>query len=198
MTSVEARRTPRFTIMKEKDGGLRLVLPPQRDVEVGLFYGVSLVLWGFVEVFVIRQLLFGSPAQPVAFLVAWLIAFTLVGGLTVLAFLWNVIGREVVTLDGETLTIRRAVGRLGWSGAYSRKKMCHLHAASRLPFGPFNGFGANNPQAWGAMNGCIAFHYQYATHRFGAGIDEEEAKHLIAVIRQHGGGFGDGAAVAIQ
>ena len=53
-------------------------------------------------------------------------------------------------------------------------------------------------RAYGVANGCIAFEHQYATHRFGAGIDEEEAKHLLAVIRQHGGGFGNAAGEAIQ
>lgn len=190
MTGVEARRMPRFTITKEKSGVLRIVLPPQRDVEVGLFYGLSLIGWGFVETFVFRQLLSGRPPQPIAFLVAWLIAFTLVGGLTVLAFLWNVIGREVLTLDGETLTLRLTVGRLGWNRTFRRAKIHDLRAAPRLPFGPFNAFTgfSGNVKAYGVANGCIAFEHQYATHRFGAGIDEEEAKHLLAVIRQHGQG----------
>lgn len=185
MIHVEPHPTPRFTITKKKNGALQIVLPPPRDVEAGLFYGFVLIVLTLAGAFVCgRQLLpGGAPRPPLAFTLAWLAGETLVGGFTLFVFLWNLMGREVLTQDGGTLKISRLVGACGISRVFRREKVRNLRPAPRLPLRPFNAM--MNWPFYGVANGSIAFEYEYATHRFGAGIDEQEARQTIAVLQQN-------------
>ena len=38
---------------------------------------------------------------------------------------------------------------------------------------------------WGFSGGSVAFDYGHSTHKFGSGLDEAEANHIIKTVKEH-------------
>jgi hypothetical protein len=57
---------------------------------------------------------------------AWLAVWTVDGLLAIYAWLWQVIGKEIVTVHGQTCTIRRDIGGFGFDKGYDLVQMQNL------------------------------------------------------------------------
>ncbi|HEU5248590.1 MAG TPA: hypothetical protein VFW15_01260, partial [Thermoanaerobaculia bacterium] len=104
------------------------------------------------------------------------------------ALLWMLLGREVLRVGAETFALRREILGVGRSREFSARDVRNV----RYSVASFNPWDPNTALLfWGLGGGPIAFDYGSRTYRFGAGVDEAEARDLMAQIENrlwgHGG-----------
>jgi hypothetical protein len=97
------------------------------------------------------------------------------------AWLWQVLGKEIVNVHGQRFRIRRDIGGFGFDKEYDLLQMRDLRVG-QVAFNPLE--FSSSLQLWGIGGGVIAFDYGTKTYRFGAGLDEAEAKHVVTAIKQ--------------
>lgn len=163
-------------------GGIEVTMPSRRNYVVAAFFAVWLCFW-FYSLFEIVPQLFRTAEHrsPVLFLAAWTTLW-IVGGCSVLAMcVWNIAGRERVTVGPDGLSIRREAAGVGRTRHYALRSVKALRAVDNASIdAPFGGFGRGDP--FGTRSGSFAFDYGAKTVRFGAGVDAAEAKHILSKL----------------
>jgi hypothetical protein len=160
--------------------GLVINIPSAKRWAVTIFMAFWLCGWAFGEFEVIHLFSIGKiPLSASLFTLVWLAMWTMGGCLTILVWLWNVAGREIVSLTPASLAIRRDILGFGSSKEYDLPSVRNL----RIELTPEK--PENRISVWGApmFGGAIAFDYGAKTFRFGAGVDEAEASHLIELLK---------------
>jgi hypothetical protein len=177
-----ARKQPPASRIIITDEGLRLVIPYRRSWFVSGFLGFWISGWAVAEVMVPAQFLKGNaPAEGASLMVAWLAVWTVGGLLAIYAWLWQVIGKEIVTVHGQTFTTRRDIGGFGFDKVYDLVQMRNPRVEP-AGFHPLDVSAAL--QLWGIGGGTIAFDYGSRTYRFGTGLDEAEANQAMTAIQK--------------
>lgn len=142
--------------------------------------GFWLLGWAFGEITTIITLVIENNKAPGLFLLGWLGAWTVGGGFAIIAWLWNVKGKEVIRIDGFELShVRDFV-------LFKRAKEYELAHVKDMRTNPGNTsyFGFNNGMEFlGVTGGTVVFDYGASTHKFGSGLDEAEGKHIIEMLR---------------
>lgn len=176
---------PRSTISEEPDG-LRIEIPAKPNwMRVSSF--------GFVILFMliaVGQSIFplmrngawrqGTGSRPIFPLIAvplliWAFAF----GAAAYSALWSFFGREVIWVNGISLTIARMFGGV----AMGSPKQFNLAEVHNLRVSPVLALSARSQGSpWGSY-GTVAFDYGARTYRFGSGLDEAEATMLVGTIK---------------
>jgi hypothetical protein len=160
-----------------------------------IFMGFWLILWlVVVGVSLIGTFLFNRigpdvPSTPVLILLIFI--WVLIAGFVIHTIAWQVSGREVVKVTTQSLAIRAvALGR-GSQKEYSASYIKDLRVSSSNMdfFHPMMmWYGYSYPYPWPGHHhnnmGSIAFDYGARTFRFGSGVDEAEAKQILAEIQQ--------------
>jgi hypothetical protein len=168
----------------ESPRGLEVVVPARRSWFVPSFLGLWLCGWAAGEIAVSTQLL--TSARDVGgarlFMLVWLAAWTLGGGFALYVFLWSLVGRERIVLTPSILSIQRELFGLGRLREYELIHVRDLRV-SRDVYNPFD--VRSGLQFWGIGGGAIAFDHGAGTVRFGAAIDEGEAKAIVERMRTH-------------
>ena len=161
-------------------GGLGLLIPPKRSWFIILFMGFWLCTWAVGEIMVPIQFLKGEiPGITVLFILAWLGAWTVGGALAIYLWLWNLMGRQIITMHGHTLTTRRDIGGYGFDKEYDLTQVRDLRvSAMGLKAWDYSGI----LEFLGLGGGLVAFDYGAKTYRLGAGLDEAEAKLVVKKI----------------
>lgn len=186
MDNVESP-APRATVRREA-GYLLVAIPARRNWALMLFLPIWLVGWA-IGLVVATGMLSIFSAVPVTgfaetaslFLLAWL-AMWLFGGLVALYTLaYTAAGREELRISEMTLRLQRRIGPL----PAGRARTYDLQHASRLRTEP-----TPMPPWWARRRGTpepkpIAFDYGAKTVRFGAGLDEAEARQLVEQIAEY-------------
>ena len=184
----------RFTIEEDAEG-LVITIPSRKQLFLVLFVGVWLCMWAIGEFFVIRMLLgalLGGEASwekdsgpfgvgILIFILAWLVIWTAVGAFAMYAWLWNVAGRQVVCLGATGLQIENIVPiwRRGREYRLTDVQALRVSVEQVSPWSVEGGI-----RFWGIGGGPLAFDYGAKTVRFGAGLDEAEAKMIHAAIAE--------------
>ncbi|MDS4026800.1 MAG: hypothetical protein RKO25_07440 [Candidatus Contendobacter sp.] len=149
-----------------------------------LFLPIWLVGWAFGEVMATAALLTPGTDANKLFLGVWLCMWTLGGFFAIFALAWMIAGREIVSVNGQDLVHVRTVSGI------SRSKEYTLSAVSNLRASPQQ-FSLSNQDAdfeyWGLSGGSIAFDYGKSTHRFGAGLNDAEAEHVVSSLKKRFG-----------
>jgi hypothetical protein len=171
---------PRSTLVEEGDG-VRLTIPVRRNPGMLVFLPIWLAGWTVGGVMAAAQLLWGNLPDPVApaFLTLWLILWAASEGFLIYVLCWNLAGREVVLVNAQDLITRREVFGMGRSQEFDRMQVRDLRC-SPLAYNPYD--FASGMAFWGMGGGLIGFDYGARTYRFGAGLDEAEAKMLVATL----------------
>ena len=159
-------------------------MPAQRNWFVLLFLSAWLVGWAFGEVSVIRQLTNPTEKTPILFLLAWLTGWTVGGTFAVAAVLWQLGGRELLSVDTATLTHRVEAFGIGRSRIYKLSEVKNLRA-TEYSANPFTNQAAMLPPLTGSGFGPVAFDYGARTIRVAAALEEAEAKALVARLAIH-------------
>ena len=171
---------PRITIT-DTSQGLRIVMPGRRSWFVICLLGFWICGWAVAEVMVAIQLLNGdAPPEGELFMLAWFGVWTVGGMFAIYACLWQVLGKEIVTVHGQTFKIRRDIGGFGLDKEYDFLQMRDLRVG-QVTFNPLE--FSSSLQLWGVGGGVMAFEYGGKTYRFGAGLDEVEAKLAVTAIK---------------
>jgi hypothetical protein len=173
--------TPRITITERSDE-LHVVIPNRRSwfvIGVLVFWVCA---WGVGEVMGSTTLFKGEvPPGEEGLMLAWLGVWTVSGLAALLALQWQVMGKEIVTAQGQTFKTRREGGGIGFGKEYDVQQMTNLRV--ELPrFSPFD--VSASFQLWGIGGGVIAFESGDKTCRFGTGLDEAEAKQVVTAIKK--------------
>lgn len=173
----------------EEPRGLRIVIPARRNPFLILFLGGWLMAWAFGEIAAAQSVLAGlgfefqgpfnvqGSKDGLLFMAGWLLAWTAGGALAIVAWLWTVAGREIVTATDGTLTIKRSVLGRGPTREHEMAHVCAMRVAAE-PFNPWDTQGLL--RFWGMGGGPIAFDYGARTSRFGTALDEAEARQIVA------------------
>ena len=131
---------------------------------------------------VTRQLLNGdAPPGGEVFMLTWLGVWTVGGVFAIYAWLWQMMGKEILTVQGHSFTTRRNIGEFGFDKEYDLVQMRDVRVG-HLGANPFD--FSSSLQLWGVGGGAIAFEHGARTYRFGAGLDEAEAKQIVTAIKQ--------------
>ena len=190
MARVEVARA-RATIV-DSPGHVTIVMPSRKNWFAILFLAFWMCGWLIGEVSVLRELLRArsklganqpAPAQLSGvggslFLLAWLGGWTIGGCVAAYIVLWDAVGKEIVVLSGDALTIKRDI--LG----FGRVRDFDLASVKNLRCDPVRGALASQAYSpWpGYMSGVVAFDYGAKTYRFGGGIDEPEARDILELL----------------
>ena len=162
--------------------GLRIVMPCRRSWLVICFLGFWICGWAVAEVMIPMQLFQGNaPPEGESFMLVWFGVWTVGGLLAIYAWLWQLMGKEMVIVHGQTFRTRRDIGGFGFDKEYDLLQMRDLRVG-QVGFNPLE--FSSSLQLWGVGGGVIAFEYGAKTYRFGAGLDEAEAKQAVTAIKQ--------------
>ena len=162
--------------------GLEIIIPSRKNIFLILFLAAWLVGWAVGEFTVPTTFFKGNKdVGSLIFTTAWLVAWTIGGGFAIYAWLWNVAGKEKVTITNLNLTIKRDLFGFGKEKEYDIMHISNLRVSAQ-PFNPFN-FSASL-QFWGIGGGVLAFDYGSRTYRFGGGVDEAEANKIVGTIKE--------------
>jgi|HubBroStandDraft_1064217.scaffolds.fasta_scaffold358542_1 hypothetical protein len=172
--------TARASVLDTPEG-LVIDLPASKNWALILFIGFWLCGWALGEFSAIHQLATGkTPTSGGSlFLLVWLGAWTVGGCIAISVWLWNVAGHEIVSLTPTSLAIRRSMLGFGPSREYDLPSVKNLRINAPAVISPYNrGFSPQTP-----FGGTIAFDYGSKTFRFGGGVDEAEASHLVELLK---------------
>jgi hypothetical protein len=172
--------------MEDRFPSLHFVIRSRRNWIVVALLAIWLGLWTVGEVFVGRAIIrtvgsaLSAGAAPdlaggTLFVLIWFTLWTLGGVLALSSLLWQVAGREIVDIEGEMLSIRRAIFGAGRPQEYTAAYVDNLRV---VPHGqaPYrrSGFSA----------GRLAFDYQHKTVYFGEGLDGPSARQMVNTIAE--------------
>lgn len=162
--------------------GLHIVMPCRRSWFVIGFLGFWICGWAVAEVMIPMQLFQGNaPPGGESFMLAWFGVWTIGGLSAIYAWLWQVRGNEIVTVHGQTFRTRRDIGGFGFDKQYDFLQMRDLRV-EQVGFNPLE--FSSSLQLWGVGGGVITFEHRARTYRFGAGLDEVEAKQAVTAIQK--------------
>jgi hypothetical protein len=177
--------------LEQTPAGLRIVIPPLRSSYL------------FLESPIIVVLVVAAMRQLDVPIVVWiLVCAILVAGLG-RRWLWNLLGREIVTINKVALTLRYDFGGVGWQRTYFLNRlyrMCFVRlmtvqemkgGSDNSPVG-FVGFDYDAPASryaklFSIASGLIRIDYDPQSPRFGKKLGEAEVQELIGVMETYSG-----------
>ncbi len=116
------------------------------------------------------------------FLSVFLVILLLFGALAVYAFLWRLVGKDIIEVSNRSLVVGREVAGLRRSKTYLADRVKNLRLEQSGYEHDFPIY--RNIRLLLAAYGRIAFDYEAKTFRFGSDVDEAEASQIVAVIHQ--------------
>jgi hypothetical protein len=172
---------PRFRMQPGPDG-LSAVIPARRNWFVLFFLVAWLCGWVFGAMSVTGELFRPSERTPVAFLAFWLTGWTIGGVFVVTAVLWQLAGREIITINSLSLSYRLEAFGIGHSRSFHASEVRHLRA-TEYQANAFTNQRSWFPQFFGSGVGPVAFDYGARTIRMAPSLEEAEAKMLVGELR---------------
>ncbi|MCB8943230.1 MAG: hypothetical protein H6658_05700 [Ardenticatenaceae bacterium] len=179
----------RHTISRQEDT-LEIIIPVDKNWLLIISLSISLILWVSAEVVTLGALIFMfDPSLPerinqpsIGGSLITLIIWTIGGCLGLYVLLWQLIGKEKITVNHGGLTIRREIFGFSRPKEYLANHITGLRVSTdrhNLPD------WVRLLNLWGIESGILAFDYGAKTFRFGNGIGEAEAKQIFNEIQLH-------------
>ena len=171
-------------ILQDNFTDLQIIIPAKRNWFVLLFLGAWICGWVMGELFAIGSLtglLFGKSVGSL-FILFWLVGWTVGGFFAFNVFLWNLRGKEIVTIGQGTLSIVKKGALIGKSKTYDLKEVKNMRVQDDAP--DYGIFGRRNDLAAFKQSGIIRFDYGFKTIKFADGIDEAEANYLLEKMKE--------------
>jgi len=171
---------PRHTATDEADG-LAIRIPSRRNIFLFAFLTIWLCGWAFGEVSALITFFKFAQKEPGAasFLIIWLCGWTLGGAFAIYTWLWQLKGCEIITVSPTALGIKRDLFGRGRTKYYDVSEIRELRVTP-LTYSPFD--FRSGMAFWGIGGGALAFDYGFKTYRFGAGVDEVEARIILQMM----------------
>ena len=175
----------RLSKFYDSPAGFEIIIPAKRNYFYITFLGFWIMGWVVAEVWVIDMLISWNSGTEYSkiFLYSWLGAWTAGGVFSIYFWLWMAIGKEIIILNEMALSIKRDI--LGFGRTYEYV-LNHINNMRYSAPGHTAYDFETGMSIIGIRGGLIAFDYGERTFRFGASIDEVEAKDIILEInRRH-------------
>lgn len=169
-------RARRRSTTRQTNSGPEISIPSRLDWFAFVFLSVWLAIWGVTEVFSLRTLL----TNPRASLVLWSIAWTVIGGFCFYIWLWMIAGRETVSVQSDSLTIKLTLFGHVRGREYELRHVSNL----RVDPEPRDSEGPRITAIYAFSTGPIAFEYGSKTVRFADGVSESEAHEIVNVLNR--------------
>lgn len=163
---------------EEVSGETKAFIPAKRNWFVILFLSFWLCAWLFGELSALNQLVNSEDQEARAFLIFWILGWTVGGAFAGVCVFWQISGREIITVSEDTFAHRIEVFGLGRERLYRKLDVKELRF-SPSTFSPFTHQLAWMPPIIGSGWGAIAFDYGASTLRIGGSLEEAEAKLLV-------------------
>ncbi len=158
--------------------GLRITIPSMKQWLIMIFLVFWLAIWTSGGIFAVGAAIRGRGGVIlIVFCVFWVV-FEI---LTAYHLLWLLFGREIIEVRADTITIRQAILGIGRPKVYAREHIDRIRADVEYMAKPYP--LADEGVSINKGTGAIAFKYKEQTIRMGIGLDEAEAKYLIAKIQ---------------
>ena len=164
-------------IVEETDDGLRITIPTKRSfgqVLVSLFFFLFWILTEISLIALIYHVAFGTPKgnpPPLAACLLFLTLWSLMGLWIVVYFSWALLGKEIVTMSAQEMTVGKAILAFEKKKSYDLGKIKHLRPSPLV-------YDVQSKSAGPFPSGNIAFDHGAETVRWGEDIGEEEARAL--------------------
>jgi hypothetical protein len=160
-------------------GGIRVVIPARRQWFQLVFLSGWFVGWCVGEATAFHAVVAGElPPMGRVFVAGWLLAWSAAGVLVSTTIAWGAAGREILSVAGGSLRIRREAFGIGRTWEYDAAEIRNVRVAAS-PWSPFQ--RGMSMGIWG-LGGSIAFDYGARTCRIAEGVDEAEAAQLVVAI----------------
>lgn len=161
---------------------LRLVLPSRKHVLPLVIFPIWLIGWCLATALASLPFI-ADPSRgfPDPFLAVWLILWIAGEAYACLTLLWQVAGKEIIEASYQSISLRRDMFGVGRISTYLAEHIRDLRATTHsVPYSPF----ARLTYGWSLGHGTLAFDHGARTVRFGATLEEAEAKAIIEAIGQ--------------
>ncbi|MCC7187756.1 MAG: hypothetical protein IT312_03365 [Anaerolineales bacterium] len=170
---------------KTEDLGDKLVvsIPSRKIFPFIMVFSIWSLIWLGGEISLIAAMFTSSTYNilSVSIVIVWFIFWTFLGAVLLYNLLWLLIGKEEIQITNQSITISQVVLGYKRSKEYTADYIKDLDIAwasmqdlmyRRISF------------PLGTSFGMIAFDYGARTFKFASGIEEAEAKQIIAKIQQ--------------
>lgn len=155
------------------DTGSKLIIPiPNR--KQGIRFPILiywLMGWTFGELATVNEINHQGLNSSDDLFLAWTILWTAGGVGALLDLLWQLWGRQTLSIDRDFLTHRHSLLGLSWAKRYEMTRIHHIRTVSRPEQ---RGYGR-----------IITFDYDGNPVQLGPNIDEMEAKQIVTIIQKH-------------
>jgi len=161
--------------------GLLISIPVKKHAYMMIFMPMFLALWVFGTVMAANQSRAGQQRPGKGFLAVWLIFAVGWGLLLIFAWLWNMLGTEIVKVSASSLTISRSLFGLKKTREYVTADIEAIRPSQY--YDQAHSF-SSLLSYFGLTGGNVAFDYGMKTVRFAVQVDEAEAKHIASLINK--------------
>jgi len=162
--------------------GYRLTIPTKRYWVFRIFGTLWLVAWWGSTVAFVASFHAGPQSPPVGLMLLVLLVWIAFSGLYSYWILWQIAGKEIVTIGNGQMTIKRDVLGFGRTRAYSVAQIRNLRASGL--FGSFYSW-SGMMKLYGFKGGVVAFENGDTTQRFGVHLEEPEALEVVENLQAH-------------
>jgi hypothetical protein len=162
--------------------GIRISIPSKKNWFALVFGTAWLGGWyaGFTSAYPI--VLSGvEQGEIIGFMTFWLVGWTIGGVSIITMLLWGYFGKEKFNLERGEVLFEESVFGIG------RKRRLQATTIKNITteLGSDNWFGGNRWAFWGLGPGKIKFDYGLKTFSFGLGVDDAEARHIVALLKEY-------------
>jgi hypothetical protein len=163
---------------------LIITIPTKKNWLAIFPVAIWLAFWGMAEVFAISALFNQFTFFPgLIFFLIWITFWTFGGVMAFKSLLWNLIGKEIITVDQVSLTIDKKGALLFKKRMYDINQVKSIRVQEDDTSN--DGFFSRRRTDFGfaAYEGTIRFDYGLKTIKFAVEIDEAEAKFIIEELK---------------
>lgn len=171
----------------ENDGtGLRITIPARAQPAVIVSGGLWLSVWAYVA-FLFPYLFFYASTvderstYEYVFMTIFLALWTYGGIRAIAEFLWAIAGKEIIELGSNRLT------RIKQIPIFSRSRAYDVAEMNNLRFAPSPAASSHWEREFSSLSlsdGTITFDYGRSIGYLASGLDEADARYVIAAIRR--------------
>lgn len=171
--------------VKQDFSSTDIVIKSSRNILIIIFLMFWLVGWFFGESFALFFLMSEQmQGSAVLFISFWLLAWTFAGFAVLSVILWQLVGKENISIHRGVLTHSKTIFGLG------RKRTYHQLDIQEFGFKPLAKNRIYRPTTTGQTplkTGSISFLYQNKNVSIAKRLNEAEAKDLLQILKQSPG-----------
>ncbi|MDB5281756.1 MAG: hypothetical protein JWO06_831 [Bacteroidota bacterium] len=173
------------SIITDNFDRIEISIPVKKNWFIIIFLGAWLGGWLMGETVALAAVtgLFGKIGPPQLFITFWLVGWTAGGLFAIRTWIWNLSGKEVINIGQGQLTVTKKGALFIKPKTYDLNEVKNVRAQDDE--GSTNIWGVRRNDFWNiGSGGTIRFDYGMKTIKFAGGVDEAEAKSILAMLTE--------------